>query len=76
MGMSETLSDTETKELIAEKIRCAGIDYKRKYDKTWRDKPFMDGIIMGLDESDEVDFLAEAVFRMLRRDGHAIEATK
>ena len=63
------MNEQTTKELIAEKIRCAGIEYKRKNDPDWRDKPFMDGIIMDLDESDEVGYLAEAVFLMLRRDG-------
>lgn len=69
------MSEQQTKDLIAEKIRCAGIDYKRKYDKSWRDKPFIDGIIMDLDETVQVNFLAEAVFLMFRRDGHDLEAT-
>jgi len=69
------MSQRTTKELIAEKIRCAGIEYKRKNDPNWRDKPFMDGIIMDLDESDEVAFLADAVFLMLRRDGLELEPT-
>ena len=49
---------------LAELIRAGGIAYLRAnptktlHEGDWRDKPFMDGIAVDLDESDVVDFIA------------------
>lgn len=52
-------------EKLAEAMRSAGIDWHRKHDRNWRDKPWMDGISMDLDEDEHVAVLIEAVNRVL-----------
>lgn len=58
----ETINQTTT-ERLAELIRAGGIDYKREHDPKWRDKPYKDGIVVDLDESDVVDHITRYVIQ-------------
>lgn len=61
------------RERIAELIRLGGIDWKRGNDPDWRDKPWMDGVLVDLDESDVVEAI---VNRILRHADPDTEATQ
>ena len=45
-----------TRERLADLIRTAGIAWKRANDPSWRDEPWMDGIVVDLDDVE--DFIA------------------
>jgi hypothetical protein len=45
---------------VAEAIRAAGITWLREHDPEWRDKPWMDGISVDLDEDAALSALTEA----------------
>jgi len=54
------MDDRSPRELMAERLRVAGIAWKRENDPTWRDKPWHDGVLMDLDEDDQLLALADA----------------
>ena len=56
------------RELIAERIRAQGIAYNRDHPEKrgWRDKAWMDGITVDLDEDDELEYLVKGVTSVLR----------
>lgn len=49
------------RERLAELIRLGGIDWKRKNDPGWRGKPWMDGVLVDLDESDVVEAIVNRI---------------
>ncbi len=49
---------TDVWELLAELLRAGGIEWHRRNDPAWRDKPWTDGVQMDLDEGDQCGFLA------------------
>lgn len=61
------------RERLAELIRIGGIDWKRENDPDWRDKPWMDGVLVDLDESDVVEAIVD---RILRHSDPEPEATQ
>lgn len=50
---------------IAEAIRAAGIEWHRSNDPKWRDKPWMDGVSVDLDEDDQLTALTDGVCALL-----------
>jgi hypothetical protein len=49
------------RERLAELIRLGGIDWKRDNDPDWRDKPWMDGVMVDLDEPDVVEAIVARI---------------
>jgi hypothetical protein len=49
------------RERLAELIRLGGIDWKQANDPDWRGKPWMDGILVDLDETDVVEVIVERI---------------
>lgn len=56
------------RELLAERIRAQGIAFNRDHPdlRGWRDKPWMDGVLVDLDEDDEVEYLVRGVLEVIR----------
>jgi hypothetical protein len=61
------------RERLAELIRLGGIDWKRANDPHWRDKPWMDGVMVDVDEDDVV---AAIVDRILAHADPDVEVTR
>ena len=51
------------RERLAELIRLGGIDWMRANNPDWRGKPWMDGVLVDLDESDVVEAIVERILR-------------
>lgn len=49
------------RERLAELIRLGGMDWKRANDPDWRDKPWMDGVMVDLDEDDVVEAIVARI---------------
>jgi hypothetical protein len=49
------------RERLAELIRAGGIDWKREHDPGWRDKPWMDGVLIDVDEDDVVKAIVDRI---------------
>lgn len=49
------------RERLAELIRLGGIDWKRANDPDWRGKPWMDGVLVDVDEDDVVEAIVSRV---------------
>jgi hypothetical protein len=49
------------RERLAEAIWMGGCAWKRAHDPDWRGKPWMDGVMVDLDESDVVDAIVDRI---------------
>ena len=54
------------RELLAERIRAQGIAWHKDHDPDWRDKPWMDGVRIDVDEDDQVEYLVRGVTAVIR----------
>ena len=49
------------RERLAETIRMGGIRWKEANDLAWRGKPWMDGVLVDLDETDVIEAIIDCI---------------
>lgn len=56
------------RERLAELIRGGGIGWKKLHDPNWRGKPWMDGVLVDLDETDVVEHIVTHILNHVDPD--------
>lgn len=62
------------RERLAEAVRLGGIRWHEQHNPDWRGKPWMDGVMVDLDESDVVDTIVDRILELADPDSEQGEA--